>query len=332
MPGTIYLLHGDDTYALGEARVKLEAKLIDPAWRDFNMTVLPGDVAGRKVVEALLAVPFGGGNRLVVVKDPAFLASAKADDASMADFERLIDKGLPDNTTLLLLATKVDARLKFAKKLMAAATVREFSEAKPWQVEEKLSPWVESQVGAYQRRIAPDAVSALLAATGGDRWRIQREIEKLTTYCPEGGRISSEMVRALVAGGDVEVFALTDALARKKAGDALVTVDRLLTSDHALKVLAAVVTVMRGWLRIKQLQSQGMSAPAIASAINARSDFKVKKDLEAIRGWSVPQLERALGVLLELDLGIKSGQWPTETHRILWEKAIAQMLGVGAPA
>jgi DNA polymerase III delta subunit len=83
---------------------------------------------------------------------------------------------------------------------------------------------------------------------------------------------------------------------------------------------------MRGWLRLKQLQGQGLNAGAIAQAIGARSDFKVKKDLEAIRGWTVPQLEQALGVLLELDLGIKSGQWPPEAHRILWEKAIAQML------
>jgi hypothetical protein len=69
-----------------------------------------------------------------------------------------------------------------------------------------------------------------------------------------------------------------------------------------------------------------MGASQIASAINARSDFKVKKDLEAIRSWTPAELERALGVLMALDLGVKSGTWPTETHRILWEKAIAEML------
>jgi DNA polymerase III delta subunit len=325
MPGTVYLLHGDDTYAIGEARVKLEAKLVDPAWRDFNVTVLPSDAPGRKLVESLLAIPFGGGSRLVVIKDPAFLAG-KGEDATLADFEKLLEQGLPDNTALLMIAAKVDSRLKLAKKILGLATVRECTSAKPWQVEERLGPWVEQQVGQYQRRISSDAVSALLAATGGDRWRVQREIEKLTTYCPEGARITAEMVTALVAGGDVEVFALTDALARKRAGDALVAANRLLTTDHALKVLAAAVTVMRGWLRIKQLAAQGMGASQIASAINARSDFKVKKDLEAIRTWTPPELERALGVLMALDLGVKSGSWPTEMHRILWEKAIAEML------
>jgi DNA polymerase-3 subunit delta len=332
MAGTVYLLYGDDSYALGEARGKLEAKLVEPAWKDFNVTVLPSDAPGRKIVEALLAMPFGGGHRLVVVKDPAFLASAKGEDPTMADFEKVLEAGIPDSAALLLLATKVDSRLKLAKKVMGLATVREFASAKPWQVEERLAPWVEQQVGTYQRRIAPDAVAALLAATGGDRFRVQREIEKLTTYCPEGGRITVEMVSTLVAGGDVEVFALTDALARKRAGDAMVAINKLMTTDHALKVLAAAVTVMRGWLKIKLLAAQGMGAQQIASAIGARSDFKVKKDLEAIRGWTVPELEKALDVLMKLDLGVKSGQWPTELHRVLWEKAIAEMLGSGTRA
>lgn len=325
MPGKVYLFHGEDTYAVAEARQKLEQELLDPNWREFNLTVLPGDVAGKKIVEALLAMPFGTGHRLVVIKDAAFL-TGKGEDASMADFEKLLEKGLPDTSHLLLTAPKADSRLKLVKKLAAAGVVREFAAAKPWQLEEQLAGWISEEVAKRQRRIAPDGVSALLAATGGDRWRLTREIEKLTSYAGEGERITAELVRTLVAGSDVEVFALTDALARKSAGDALVALNRLLTTEHALKVLAAAVTIVRGWLRLKQLQAQGMSAGAIASAIGARSDFKVKKDLEAIRAWTPDELSRALEILLQLDLGVKSGEWPAEHHRVLWEKAIAQML------
>lgn len=325
MPGKVYLFHGEDTYAVAEARQKLEKELLDPNWREFNLTVLPGDVSGKKIVEALLTVPFGMGNRLVVIKDPSFL-SGKGEDPSMGDFENLLEKGLPDTSFLLLTAAKADSRLKLVKKLVSAGIVREFGAPKPWQIEEQLSGWVSEEVTKRQRRIAPDGVSALLAATGGDRWRITREIEKLTSYAAEGERITAELVRTLVAGSDVEVFALTDALARKSAGDALVALNRLMTTEHALKVLAAAVTILRGWLRLKQLQAQGMSAQGIAQAIGARSDFKVKKDLEAIRAWKPEELSRALTILLDLDVGIKSGEWPTEHHRVLWEKAIAQML------
>lgn len=325
MPGKVYLFSGDDTYAVGTARRALEQELLDPTWREFNMTVLPGDAPARKIVEALLAIPFGGGNRLVVVKDPAFLAG-KSEDASIADLEKLLETGLPDGAHLLLTVAKADSRLKLVKKLAQVGVVRDFASAKPWQVEEQLAGWVADEVSKRQRRIAPDAVSALLSATGGDRWRAQREIEKLTSFAPEGARITRDMVLELVAGGDTDVFALTDALARKQAGSALVAVNKLLVSEHALKVLAAVVTIMRNWLKLKVLAEQGLNAGAIAQATGARSDFKVRKDLEAIRPWKAHELERALGVLGELDGGMKSGQWPPETHGILWEKAIAQML------
>lgn len=328
-PPRVFLFHGDDAFALAEARQKLELKLLDPAWREFNLTALPGDTPIHKVLEALLALPFGGGSRLVVIKEPAFLAG-KSEDPALPELEKLLDAGLPEGSALLLTTTKLDGRLKFAKKLAEVGIVREFGQPKPWQVEEQLGPWIEELAHERQRRVSSEAVSALLAATGGDRYRVQREMEKLTTYVPEGGRISAADVRTLVAGGEVEVFALTEALARRQAGAALEALDRLLTGEHLLKVLAAVATIMRGWWRIVLLAERGLGPQAIARETGARSDFKVRKDLEQLRGWNAAQLEVATQELLQVDLAVKSGRWPPEQHQLLMERAIARMLAPGA--
>jgi DNA polymerase III delta subunit len=226
----------------------------------------------------------------------------------------------------VITSSKLDQRLKLAKKLLSSATVREYGQPKPWQVEEQLSPWVEKLANDRQRRIRQDAVAALLQATGGDRYRIMREIEKLTTYAPEGTAITPDMVRALVAGGEVEVFALTEALARRQAGPALVALDKLLTSDHALKVLAAVGTILRNWWKLKLLHEQGRNPAEIARETGQRSDFKVKKDLDMLRGWKAAQLEVALEAILEVDLAIKGGKWPPDAHQTLVERAIAKMM------
>ncbi|MDB5095867.1 MAG: holA [Cyanobacteria bacterium RYN_339] len=321
----LYLLHGDDAFAVAEARQKLEAKLLDPAWKTFNLTVLPPDTPISKVMQAVLAVPFGAGSRMVVIKDPAFL-NGKTEDPGIPDFEKLIEQGLPPGSDLVITCSKLDGRLKLAKKVLGAATVREYGQPKPWQLEEQLSPWVERLANDRQRRIRGDAISVLLQATGGDRYRIQREIEKLTTYAPEGTAITPEMVRELVAGGEVEIFALTEALARRQAGPALVALDKLLTTDHALKVLAAVGTILRNWWKLKLLQEQGRQAADIARETGQRSDFKVKKDLDMLRGWKAAQLEQALEAVLEVDLAIKGGKWPPDAHQALVERAIAKML------
>jgi DNA polymerase-3 subunit delta len=321
----VYLLHGDDAFAVVEARQKLEAKLLDPAWRDFNLTALSADAPIRKVLEAVLAMPFGGGARLVVWKDPAVL-NGKSEDPALPELERILDAGLPETSALLITTGKLDARLKLVKKLVSVATVREYGQPKPWQVEETLGPWVEGLVAERERRISRDAVAALLSVTGGDRYRVQREVEKLTTYAAQGSRIEVETVRALVAGGEVEVFALTEALARRRAGEALAALDRLLTGDHLLKVLAAVATIMRGWWKLKLLAEAGQGPMAIAKETGARSDFKIKKDLEMLRGWRADQLEKALAQLAEVDQAVKRGQWPPDAHKTLMERAIARML------
>lgn len=323
----VHLFHGDDAFAVGEARKQLEAAVLDPAWREFNLTVLGPDASAGQAVAAVMTMPFGAGGRLVVVKDAAWL-TGKSEDPGVQDLEALLAKGLPPTAHLLLLAAKVDGRLKLTKAIAAAGEVREFGEAKPWQVQEQLGPWVTELCHARRRRIDPSAVSALLAATGADRWKIQREVEKLTTACPEGERISAELVRELVATGDTDVFALTDALARKDAAAAFGAIGRLLVGEHPLKVLAACATIMRGWARIKQLAERGLDARAIAKETNARSDFKIGKDLQAIRAWKAQELTAALDALLEVDLAIKEGRWPPDAHRTLLERAIAQMLTV----
>ncbi|HEY9723763.1 MAG TPA: DNA polymerase III subunit delta [Oscillatoriaceae cyanobacterium] len=321
--GAIYVFHGEDDFALADARRALEQSLLDPAWREFNLTVLAGDTPPGRLIEQLLAMPFGGGKRLVVVKDAALLTSREAGEA----LEPLLETGLPEHAALLLTGSKLDGRLKLVKKLLAMAEVREFGKAKPWQLEEQLAPWVEAEVNRRKRRIAPDAARLLIQSTLGDRWRMTHEIDKLTTYAPESARIDVAMVKTLLSSGEVEVFALTDALARKRADEALDVLARLLDGEHALKVLAAVVTILRGWLRLKRLAARGMSASAIAQALGQRSDFKIRKDLELLRAWSVPELEKALEQLFGLDAGIKSGNWAPEHHHLLWEKTLATMLG-----
>lgn len=320
--GALYLFHGDDDFALESARRELEQRLLDPAWREFNLTVLPPDVPAGRLIEQLLALPFGAGKRLVVVKDAALLASREAGEG----LEAFLDAGLPEHAALLLTAAKIDGRLKLVKKLLAAAEVREFAKAKPWQLEEQLTPWVEAEVNRRKRRIAPDAAKLLVGATLGDRWRLTHEIDKLTTYASEGARIDLAMVQSLMASGEVEVFALTDALARKQPAEALEVLARLLDGEHALKVLAAVVTIVRGWLRLKRLAARGLGPSAIAQATGVRSDFKVRKDLELVRAWSVSELEHALVQLQALDAGVKSGEWASEHHRLLWEKTLVAML------
>lgn len=321
----VYLFHGDDAFALAAARQKLEAQVLDPAWKDFNLTALGPEASAGQAVAAAMTIPFGMGNRLVVVKDAPYLAG-KTEDPGVADLEAMLEKGVPENAHLLFLSPKADSRLKLVKAIQAKGRTQEFGAANPFKLVEQLSEFVRGLAGERQRRIAPDAAATLIELTKGDKYRIQREIEKLAVAAPEGQPITVDLVRELVAGGDGEVFAITEAIARRDVGAAWVAFGRLPSNEHLLKSLAAVVSIMRNWAKMKGLQEQGLRPDAIAQALKAHP-FKIGKDLEALRGWKAAQLEAALDQLLEVDLGIKEGRWPPDAHRTLFERAIAKMLG-----
>ncbi|MEB3285293.1 MAG: DNA polymerase III subunit delta [Candidatus Sericytochromatia bacterium] len=327
-PAQIHIFTGNDTFALSEARKKLEATVLDAAWSSFNLTLLGSDATAGQALAALQTMPLGAGGRLVIVTEPAYLTQ-KTDDPSVDDFENMLLKtppAIPSGNHLLFIVGRIDQRLKLVKTLTARAELREFSEAKTWQLAEQLGPWTTNMAKQQGRAIARDAVLALLEATAGDRWRIQGELEKLALMLPEQAAITLQDIQKHVHHGDVQVFALTDAFAQRSPGACVEALARILTHDHPLKLMAALSTVLRGWTRQKELQERGMTPAQIAKETGARSDFKVRKDLESLRKWTSLELHNALHDLLKVDLAIKSGLWPPEHHRILLEKWCLQNL------
>lgn len=324
----VHLYHGTDTFALKQARKNLEATVLDPAWTGFNLTVLGPEATAGNALSALQTVPFGAGGRLVIVTDAPYL-SGKTEDPGVTDLEQVLTQSpppIPSENHLLFVLSRLDQRLKLVKALLPYSEVREFSEAKPWQLGEQLGSWVASLAKQQGRSITREAIMALLDATAGDRWRIQREVEKLALMLPADATITPTAILHHVHQGETQVFALTAALARRSAPQCLESLARILATDHPLKLLAALVTLLRAWTRQKELHENGLSFAQIAKETGARSDFKVRKDLESLRAWRAEELRRCLDGLLDIDLAIKSGQWPPDLQHILLEKWLLQSL------
>gem|GEM_PF-2208461 len=319
------LYHGDDRFAMVEAQKKLERELLDPAWRVFNFAELSGDTPLATVLEAVTTVPFGGGNRFVVVDGPAVL-KGKSDDPGLDAFERQLKIGLPARAYLLFKLEKLDSRLKTVKTWLPFMRVTAFQTPAPWQMEEQLAEWVVARAKGYQRRIAPAAVTALLRATGGDRWRIDTELQKLALYTDHDNAIGVNEVARLVHAQEPDVFALTDALAKQSVGAALIALSHLRTTHVPLRILASVITLMRQWTQMKSLAEAGHSPVAIAKTLNLRSDFRVRKDLDNLSKWRASALAAALEHLLRCDLALKTGDWPTDLHALMMEQCVIGLL------
>ena len=95
----VYVLHGDDTFAIRRALEAMEAKMGDASIAELNLSRLDGREARvDDIRSAANAMPFLAERRMVVVSHPL---AKLAGETAREQFRALLD-GLPDSTALVL--------------------------------------------------------------------------------------------------------------------------------------------------------------------------------------------------------------------------------------
>jgi len=162
--------------------------------------------------------------------------------------------------------------------------------------------WVERMAEERGVRLAPEAMTVLLERCGLDLSLLDAEVEKLAVRGagePIGRAVVEEMV-AGVRGRAVEE--LTDRLARGDATGALRVLRDLLTDgEPPLRLLGFLAANVRRALHVAEERERGASPGEIAARLGM-PDWLVRRQLG--RGPAI-RLERALDVLLQLDLALK---------------------------
>lgn len=307
-PSPVTLLWGEDAYSLKAAEDTLIAAIVDPGFQSLNLNVLEGATAmPSQVAAAAATMPFGMGGRLVLVRDcPYFSAGKFAGQDEIQALIDLIDKGLPPGSHLVLsVSGNIDKRLTQTKAIVAKVDAREFPTAKPWEERPQAVEWLMGQAREQGSKLGNDVATAMVNSLGCDRWKLEAELMKFAAYA-NGAPITLEMVTLLGAPGETDVFAVLKAISERRPVEAVARMRKLLVTEAALKVLAAMATLMRAWLTVKLLAERGMSADAIAQSLGKKPG-KIRNDLESCRGWTSRQLQTALSLLLETDVALKSG-------------------------
>ena len=239
----ISILIGNDTYAI-EREVEKFKTQTHPLWRDFNIHRFDASSLDA-ALSAAASVPFGGGNKLIVVEN--------------CDFKQFGEMGLellqilpqlPVTTHLVFTAAVIDKRLKVVKHLLQFGNLKEFTLIPPWRTD-----LIESAIATTAKQknlsIARDAVSYLAVAIGNDSARRVSELEKLAIYAA-GARITKEAAKILVPATTANCFQLAEALLKGQAVAAIKVLDELLSrAEFPLAIIATLQTQFKTWLWVK---------------------------------------------------------------------------------
>lgn len=172
-------------------------------------------------------------------------------------------------------------------------------------------------------RVQPPAMSLLCDYCNQDAGRASRELDKISAYAPEGGIVTADIIKMLVAPDErAKAYELTSALSSGNRAAAAEYLTRLSAAGvQSAVILRSLASTYRGllFLRISALDDNDA-----ARALGIKP-FAVKKMRPLAKKYSAVTLKRLADGLNDLEYHFKSGRLNVDEALNL---AICRIMGV----
>jgi DNA polymerase-3 subunit delta len=300
----VYLFYGEEDFLI-EEKINLLKEQFGKS--SLNIEVLDGDKLNLETFSAALCTrSLLGDEKLVIVRDL---------EVSADDQEKVIAlfKNVPAGVRVVLQASAIDKRTRFFKWLDEQGETEEFKTFAPWELSELIS-WIKERA---QKRISDDAARLLQEICGNNLRVLDSELKKLLTYVGENAKIGEEDVLKLASPGEINAFALLDNLRGKRLDKALSVFQVLLRNKEDLfQLLGLLAAQYRLMLQIKSLPASDINPNLVAKKVGG-SPFFVRKCMEGLDRFALKELKENLGLLLETNLKLKTGEQPAVVFELL---------------
>jgi len=349
----VIVLAGEEEYGLNNRLADLKETLLLPAWKSVNLIKL-NKPSLNSLSQAINTMPFGQGNRIVLIENcdlftkkrtrsdsdadnklsaPKSSKTSKADDAddlvaALANF--------PDTTYLIFVCPyNFDSTLKISKQVGKFAQIEEFSKEKyfPGSRNPKLESFCRQEAKKYNATIDDDAIEYLLNSTEGNLRQLASEIEKASLAILPSTKITLKVTSELCLPQG-HIFQFIDFWLSRQNNKTQESLRNLLSQQNAMPILATLQTMLGKWIKVKALYEQysplsANTKPTNKAVLNSEiikriaadlklMSFSVEKDLRRLQNFTAAQLVDKRLQLTKLEYSIKVGQIPADHALILF--------------
>ena len=309
----LYLLHGDDEYAISQFIAELLGKMGEASIADMNTTRLDGRTTSYQELEtAVSTLPFMGVRRLVLFSNPlAFLNSSAAKERFLGLIPRIpqaVALVMYENKFFWIEKDKKDNKFRWIGKLPKDFSGRVFLKDFPLPSGGAIIHWVQAQAKEVGGQITPAAARLLVSLTGENPRLALQEIHKLLAYTNYQRTIEEDDVHALTpdtAPGDI--FAMVDAIGQRNGKAALQMLHRLLEEQDALSIYGMIIRQFRLLLLTREVMDRGGQQSDVIRELKIHP-YVGGKIVQQVRIFTMEDLERIYHRLLDLDVAIKTGE------------------------
>lgn len=317
-PAKAYLLWGPEDYLREQYLTELKKICLPEGEDSFSYHRMDGpELNMEQLRQAMDALPFMTERSFIELRD---MDVNKVKDADT--LEKLL-KDVPDYCVLVFVLGadyEMDGRLKSVKALRQNVKELKFTN----QSQGQLTDWLVRRFAAAGKGIELDAAQRLIFISGELMSGLIPEIEKVAAYA-KGERVTVADVEAVANHiPEAVIFDMTEYIAQKKYNTALSVLAELLAdkNNEPIAMLAMLGMQMRRLYAARLSIEQGLGVKYVMDACAIKSDYVAKKLINAARGFTLPQLIKAVELCAETDYKMKSS---SQDERELLKEAVLRI-------
>ena len=305
---TIFLLYGNDEFAITRKLKDFESEFTDPTTADMNTTHLEArSMTENDLNNAVNAMPFLAPKRLVYIAYPS--GKFTKPDARKK-FLEFLEKA-PDTAKVVLYDTvekPKDAEkhwlVKWGEKNKPHARMQAFF--LPQQRD--MPGWIINEAKNQGGQIEPAAAARLAEMSGVDTRQAGMEISKLLAYVNWERPVRGSDVEAVcIVTSQQSVFDFVDALSQGNAKVAQKLLHRLLENEDPFSLWGMVVRQFRLLLQAREILDARGNKDDVARAL-AVHPYVAEKTTGQANRFSMEALEGIYHRLLRIDEQVKTSQ------------------------
>jgi len=313
----VYILHGDDEFAITQFMNSFQAKLEDSGMAVMNINHLDSNIHSfEEVQSAVSVVPFLAERRIVFLKNPL---SGLNNSKAQRRFLNLLEN-TPASTAFVLVEYKPLTSEKYkrrgtfhwleawAESNRERAFIKEFPIPKGGQ----MIRWIFEQAKSRGGEFSPRGAAKLAELVGEDTRLANLEIDKLLAYVNYQRPVDVEDVEkltALIPEGDI--FAMVDMLADQNEKGAMGMLHLLLETRDPISIFSMVVRQFRLMLLARDVMDRGGDSADLIREYDIYQKlhpYVAEKTFKQARYFNMQVLKKAYQRLLEVDEAIKTGR------------------------
>ena len=237
---------------------RLVETYLDPSVKDLAYAAFYADETDpAEIVLEAQTVPFLAERRVILVRN----AERYGSEAAMGPLLGYL--GSPCDTAMVIFVTsQVDRRTKFYKACDKAGVIVECPQLR----EPEVAAWVRAEVAERGKTIEAAAVNELVGRAGTHLSDVENAINLVTGYIGDAAHIREEDVATACADvAEEEIWALTDAIAASRMGDALVALHKLMDlGKHEDEIMGTINWLLKSAYAVAVAES---GQPSISSFV-----------------------------------------------------------------